>query len=275
MDLRWPRRRRWFAAAGALAVIAVGAVAGGTARAAGGGGGVRESDAMLTGAGGVRLDTSYFTTGGAARRPAVLLAHGFGGSKDDVRGQAEKLARHGYAVLTWSARGFGHSGGTDRAQRAGRRGRRRQPARRLARPAARRAARRARRPAGRHLRDLVRRRDLAAGRRLRPPDRRDRAPRDVLEPLRRPVPRRRLQEAVGRHLLLRRLRRRTPPRPPRAPPPAPAAPGPAGAPPGPPCATGRRRPGLRPLHPGRLRAVQARRRRRRARTPRPARSSPR
>lgn len=60
---------------------------------------------------GVRLDTSYFTSGAAGRRPAVLLGHGFGGSKDDVRQQAEKLARDGYAVLTWSARGFGKSTG--------------------------------------------------------------------------------------------------------------------------------------------------------------------
>ncbi|MFI8365983.1 alpha/beta fold hydrolase [Streptomyces sp. NPDC085466] len=60
---------------------------------------------------GVRIDTSYFTGEGSGRRPAVLLAHGFGGSKDDVRPQAERLARDGYAVLTWSARGFGASGG--------------------------------------------------------------------------------------------------------------------------------------------------------------------
>ncbi|MEV5900239.1 alpha/beta fold hydrolase [Streptomyces sp. NPDC052127] len=59
---------------------------------------------------GVKLDTSYFTAG-TGRRPAVLLGHGFGGSKDDVRRQAEKLARDGYAVLTWSARGFGKSTG--------------------------------------------------------------------------------------------------------------------------------------------------------------------
>ncbi|MGW1889205.1 alpha/beta fold hydrolase [Streptomyces sp. NPDC002004] len=72
---------------------------------------VHRSDRMMPMGGGVRLDTSYFTAGGSGRRPAVLLAHGFGGSKDDVRGQAENLARHGYAVLTWSARGFGGSGG--------------------------------------------------------------------------------------------------------------------------------------------------------------------
>jgi len=96
---------------GALAVlVAGGAVAAGNA-ASGDGPTVHRRDAMLTGAGGVRLDTSYFTAGGAGRRPAVLLGHGFGGSKDEVRAQAEAMARHGYAVLTWSARGFGHSGG--------------------------------------------------------------------------------------------------------------------------------------------------------------------
>lgn len=60
------------------------------------------------------LDTTFFTParrGPGERLPAVLLAHGFGGSKDDTRAEAEALARHGYAVLTWSARGFGQSGG--------------------------------------------------------------------------------------------------------------------------------------------------------------------
>ncbi|MEE1753696.1 alpha/beta fold hydrolase [Streptomyces sp. SP18CS02] len=70
---------------------------------------------------GATIDTSFFTSGasgdsggsgpGGGRRPAVLLGHGFGGSKDDVKEQAEKLARDGYAVLTWSARGFGASTG--------------------------------------------------------------------------------------------------------------------------------------------------------------------
>lgn len=41
----------------------------------------------------------------------MLIGHGFGGSKNDVRAQAEQLAGAGYAVLTWSARGFGKSGG--------------------------------------------------------------------------------------------------------------------------------------------------------------------
>ncbi|MDI5968654.1 alpha/beta fold hydrolase [Streptomyces sp. SL13] len=59
----------------------------------------------------VRIDTSFFTPAGGGRHPAILLAHGFGGSKDDMTGQATTLARDGYAVLTWSARGFGRSTG--------------------------------------------------------------------------------------------------------------------------------------------------------------------
>ena len=59
----------------------------------------------------VRIDTSFFTTGGSDARPAVLLAHGFGGSKDDMTAEAQRLARDGYRVLTWSARGFGRSTG--------------------------------------------------------------------------------------------------------------------------------------------------------------------
>ncbi|MFE3940929.1 alpha/beta fold hydrolase [Streptomyces sp. NPDC059118] len=75
-----------------------------------GGPAVHRQDRMMR-TDGVSLDTSYFTAGGTGRRPAVLIGHGFGGSKDDVRAQAERLARSGYAVLTWSARGFGKSGG--------------------------------------------------------------------------------------------------------------------------------------------------------------------
>jgi len=73
---------------------------------------VQRADKFMDMGDGVSIDTSYFTTGPSTdRRPAVLLAHGFGGSKDDVKAQAEQLARDGYAVLTWSARGFGRSTG--------------------------------------------------------------------------------------------------------------------------------------------------------------------
>jgi len=59
----------------------------------------------------VVLDASFFTPAGSGRAPAILLAHGFGETKNAVRGEAEQLARGGFAVLTWSARGFGKSTG--------------------------------------------------------------------------------------------------------------------------------------------------------------------
>ena len=59
----------------------------------------------------VRLDVTLMTTDPARARPAVVLAHGFGGSKADSAGVGRELARHGYTVLTYTARGFGASGG--------------------------------------------------------------------------------------------------------------------------------------------------------------------
>ncbi|MGX8275866.1 alpha/beta fold hydrolase [Streptomyces sp. PBSH9] len=99
---------RWAAAGAALAVL----VGGGTwsAVADDGSPAVQREDRILR-MDGVPIDTSYFHAKGSGKRPAVLIGHGFGGSKNDVRAQAEKLAADGYAVLTWSARGFGKSGG--------------------------------------------------------------------------------------------------------------------------------------------------------------------
>ncbi|WP_336322571.1 alpha/beta fold hydrolase [Streptomyces lavendofoliae] len=108
MQIRIPRR--WAAAAAAAAVLLAGAGTW-TAVASDDGPATRREDRVLE-MPGARIDTSFFTAGpDGARRPAVLLGHGFGGSKEDVRAQAEKLARDGYAVLTWSARGFGASTG--------------------------------------------------------------------------------------------------------------------------------------------------------------------
>ena len=62
----------------------------------------------------VALDTTYYQPKVASKAhpvAAVLLAHGFGGTKDDVAGDAKDLADHGYAVLAWTAEGFGASGG--------------------------------------------------------------------------------------------------------------------------------------------------------------------
>ncbi|MFE7527171.1 alpha/beta fold hydrolase [Kitasatospora sp. NPDC057542] len=106
-------RRRLLA--GAVALVAV-AGAGTATVASGGEQAVHQEDRFLSmpetpgSAQQIQLDTSFFTAGGGPR-PAVLLAHGFGGSKEGERERAEQLARQGYAVLTWSARGFGHSDG--------------------------------------------------------------------------------------------------------------------------------------------------------------------
>ncbi|WP_205472881.1 alpha/beta fold hydrolase [Nocardioides sp. SYSU D00038] len=59
----------------------------------------------------VELDTSLYTPAGDGPHPAVLLTHGFGGSKADLAPQARELAESGYVALTYSARGFGDSDG--------------------------------------------------------------------------------------------------------------------------------------------------------------------
>ncbi|CAM5724921.1 hypothetical protein SFUMM280S_09696 [Streptomyces fumanus] len=111
MDLRLPGTRRRRAAAAIVALVAAGIGTWTAVAAADDPPEVHHTDGFLTTAPGIRLDTSYFTPAGDGDHPAVLLGHGFGGSKDDVREQAEDLARDGYAVLTWSARGFGRSTG--------------------------------------------------------------------------------------------------------------------------------------------------------------------
>ncbi|MGH3708317.1 MAG: alpha/beta hydrolase, partial [Pseudonocardiaceae bacterium] len=58
----------------------------------------------------VHLDATVYRPA-VTPAPAVLVAHGFGGSKDWVRGEATALARRGFVVLTWTARGFGASTG--------------------------------------------------------------------------------------------------------------------------------------------------------------------
>ncbi|MFC6879840.1 alpha/beta fold hydrolase [Actinomadura yumaensis] len=115
---RWAGARRgtrWAAGGAAVAVLAGGGAAWGYAAA--GEAAVRVHEQRIQVVDGpkddqrVSLDTSFYAPVGRRTGPAVMLGHGFGGSKDDTRGEAERLARAGYAVLTWSARGFGRSGG--------------------------------------------------------------------------------------------------------------------------------------------------------------------
>jgi ABC-2 type transport system ATP-binding protein len=64
-----------------------------------------------SGADAVELDTTLYLPDVADPAPAVVLAHGFGGSKQSVADDARDLADRGFVVLTWSARGFGESTG--------------------------------------------------------------------------------------------------------------------------------------------------------------------
>jgi ABC-2 type transport system ATP-binding protein len=58
----------------------------------------------------VFIDTTLFLPA-KLPAPAILIAHGFGGSKDSVAADARYFQSQGYVVLTWSARGFGESSG--------------------------------------------------------------------------------------------------------------------------------------------------------------------
>jgi ABC-2 type transport system ATP-binding protein len=64
----------------------------------------------ITTAPGVSIDTSLYLPS-KTPAPAILIAHGFGGSKDSVASDAKYFAAKGFAVLTWTARGFGKSTG--------------------------------------------------------------------------------------------------------------------------------------------------------------------
>ncbi|MDQ2836190.1 MAG: alpha/beta fold hydrolase [Actinomycetota bacterium] len=105
------RRRRWSAIAAVLLLL----ILAGTVAVLNRAPAIRTSSQFVTGTpepggGPVRLDTELYLPA-STPAPAVLLAHGFGGSKADLAGQARSLARSGYVVLAYTARGFGASGG--------------------------------------------------------------------------------------------------------------------------------------------------------------------
>ena len=115
MKVRWRPRGRYLIAAAAAALLLAGAITLGA---------VLRQPAQVTvaavrigvldgprGNQHVVLDASFFTPAGRGRLPAILLAPGFGETKQAVGPEAEYLARAGFAVLTWSPRGTGASGG--------------------------------------------------------------------------------------------------------------------------------------------------------------------
>ena len=108
------RSRRFVLPAVILLVLALGVLIL-VARSGSGGESFKQENLQVNGtpeAGGepVELDATLYLPEHTPA-PAVLLAHGFGGSKQSVAADAEHLADRGYVVLTYSARGFGASGG--------------------------------------------------------------------------------------------------------------------------------------------------------------------
>jgi ABC-2 type transport system ATP-binding protein len=102
------RRRTILLAVGiALLVVAAWLVLGRTRS-------VERDTRSVAGAGGVELEATLLIPQRATReepRPAVLVAHGLGGDQRDARRLARSLAREGFVVRTWSARGAGGSEG--------------------------------------------------------------------------------------------------------------------------------------------------------------------
>ncbi len=74
----------------------------------------QSTETTVTMSDGVVLDALYFrptTQAPANGYPAILLVHGFAGSKNDVRTLARTFATQGYVTVGYSVRGQGASGG--------------------------------------------------------------------------------------------------------------------------------------------------------------------
>jgi ABC-2 type transport system ATP-binding protein len=115
--LRQLARMRWrLAVLIAIAILIVGIAAALTTRVVPDPPPVTSENVMIDVPGGpgvataVHLDATLYRPA-VTPAPAVLVAHGFGGSKDSVSTEATTLARRGFVVLAWTARGFGASTG--------------------------------------------------------------------------------------------------------------------------------------------------------------------
>ena len=108
----WRRWRGWISAAVVVVLVVVTALVWprSTAPTA------PTEDVTITAAGGpgedptITLDATVYTPA-TVPAPAMILAHGLGGTKDSVVADAQDLAANGYLVIAYTARGFGASGG--------------------------------------------------------------------------------------------------------------------------------------------------------------------
>jgi predicted acyl esterase len=60
---------------------------------------------------GTTIEASLYEPAGGDPQPAILMTHGWGGTRADREPLAELYASNGYVVLTYDSRGFGDSGG--------------------------------------------------------------------------------------------------------------------------------------------------------------------
>ncbi|WP_336001090.1 alpha/beta fold hydrolase [Halorientalis halophila] len=93
----------------ATAALALGV---GTATAQQSGSGITSTDRTIDSWDGTPLATTFFTPAESGPNPTVLMTHGWGSSRGNVAGDAERYAANGYNVLTYDSRGFGDSSGT-------------------------------------------------------------------------------------------------------------------------------------------------------------------
>ncbi|MDY7081638.1 MAG: CocE/NonD family hydrolase, partial [Halobacteria archaeon] len=60
---------------------------------------------------GIELAATVFEPKSEGSHPAMLMTHGWGGSRSMAQSTASMYANNGYVVLTYDSRGFGNSGG--------------------------------------------------------------------------------------------------------------------------------------------------------------------
>lgn len=98
-------RRRSVLKAGVTGALLAGGATPGAAE------GVTTTDERIETWDGKELAATVYHPPGADQVPAVLMTHGYGGTKADVSRDATRYAEHGYLVVGYDSRGFGESEG--------------------------------------------------------------------------------------------------------------------------------------------------------------------
>jgi predicted acyl esterase len=72
---------------------------------------VSATDVEISSWDGATVAATVFRPADERQHPAVLMTHGYGGTRADLAGRAERYAHNGYVTLAYDSRGFGDSGG--------------------------------------------------------------------------------------------------------------------------------------------------------------------